>query len=368
MTAEYCLVTGGAGFIGCAVSAALIERYGRLIVMDNLHPQVHPKHERPPALDARAELHVEDVTSNEAWERVLASETASPTAVVHLAAETGTSQSLTEASRHSLVNVVGTTRMLDTFSRRGWIPRHFVLSGTRAVYGEGSWRRSDGSIFQPGQRSTAQLARGEWDFPSATPLQHDARRVPSVPVSVYGATKVAQEYLLQVWAQAFGVRCTILRFQNVYGPGQSLWNPYTGILPFFARLSREGQSIPLFEDGQMMRDFVYVDDVADSIICALSAPVCKENVGKLTLDIGSGGTTTIADVAAIIARYYGAPAPHLNGNYRLGDVRHAHCVIDHAADAIGWAPRKPLEVGLGALLDWTDAKLQISEQNVSYES
>ena len=191
---------------------------------------------------------------------------------MHLAAETGTAQSLTESSRHSLVNVVGTTRMLDAFGASGRRPGHVVLTSSRAVYGEGTWLRSDGTSYRPGQRTHEQLARGQWDFPDSVPVPSRADRTEPAPSSVYGATKLAQEHILAAWAGAHDVRLSTLRLQNVYGPGQSLTNPYTGIVSLFSRLARDGASIPLYEDGEITRDFVYILDVVSALRQALEQP------------------------------------------------------------------------------------------------
>ena len=154
-----------------------------------------------------------------------------PKVVVHLAAETGTGQSLTEASRHAQENVLGTAVMLDALSRHGRVPEHIVLASSRAVYGEGAWQRRDGSCFYPGQRDREQLAHGEWDYLDSQQLPFSAKSTEPRPCSVYGGTKSAQEHILEAWALAFGANLTICRSQNVYGRGQSLINSYTVCSP-----------------------------------------------------------------------------------------------------------------------------------------
>ena len=155
-----CMVTGGAGFIGCALSTKLADRFDRVVVIDSLHPQIHAERKRPAELDPRVELMVADVTEASTWAQAL--ETTRPEVVVHLAAETGTGQSLTEASRHAIANVLGTTRMLDAFATVSHVPERFVLASSRAVYGEGAWRsRNPGEVTYPGQRSKQQLERAE---------------------------------------------------------------------------------------------------------------------------------------------------------------------------------------------------------------
>jgi dTDP-L-rhamnose 4-epimerase len=196
------------------------------------------------------------------------------------------------------------------------------------------------------------LDRGQWDFPGANALPFRADTTPPNPTSVYGATKLAQEHIINAWALSFGVEVAVLRLQNVYGAGQSLDNPYTGIVSLFSRLAKSGKSIPLYEDGLMRRDFVYISDVAAAVVAA-----ARENaaVGKVH-DIGYGEPTTIADIANVISAHYGAPAPHVCGKYRNGDVRHAGCEIEPSL-ALGWRPQITMEQGVRQLCDWIDVRL-----------
>lgn len=342
------LITGGAGFIGSALSHALGGGELPVVAFDNLHPQIHPRRERPPMLAMDSGLVVGDVTSREDWDGLLAQYR--PVIVIHLAAETGTGQSLTESTRHALVNVVGTAQMLDALSRHDMRPARMVLSSSRAVYGEGAWKRDDGSVFYPGQRDARMLSDGEWDFPGAESLAFESATTNAHPTSVYGATKLAQEHVLASWCKSFDVDCTILRLQNVYGPGQALGNPYTGIVPLFSRLAKSGQSIPVYEDGRMLRDFVYIDDVARAISQAAIGPGGIDR----PLDIGSGSSMSIMELARFVAERYGAPAPHVSGQFRNGDVRHAACRPAAAMHALDWAPRVPAREGLERLCAWLD--------------
>jgi len=352
MAPKSCLVTGGAGFIGCAISAGLVRRFERVVTLDNLHPQVHPKRIRPDLLHPAVELVIGDVTDRGVWDRLLPE--LQPSVVIHLAAETGTGQSLTESTRHSRVNVSGTAVMLDALNNNHTYPDRMILTSSRAVYGEGAWKsRLDGAIHYPGQRTSDQLARAEWDFPELEPLASNAAWTRPVPISIYGATKLAQEHILTAWSAAFGNELVILRLQNVYGPGQSLANPYTGIVTLFCRLARTGEAIPLYEDGAMLRDFVLIDDVVDAIIQAVDAP----RVPKQPLDIGTGDKTSVADIARRISSLYGAPEPRVCGYYRYGDVRHASCVVDNARGELGWTPRHDVNEGLMKLSAWIEHEL-----------
>lgn len=343
------LVTGGAGFIGSELSQRLADPalglVDRWVVIDNLHPQVHETQQRPSRLHPAAELIVGDVTVEADIDRVVAD--VRPDVVIHLAAETGTSQSLAESSRHSLVNVVGTTRLLDACTKAGHVPSHFVLTSSRAVYGEGVWRTEDGRTHQPGLRSHAQLEAGQWDHEGVA-QPHAVASTPPAPVNVYGATKLAQEHILSAWTGSHDTALSVLRLQNVYGPGQSLSNPYTGIVSLFSQLARAGQSIPLYEDGEITRDFVFIDDVVSALVAVLRA----EPVAHRTHDVGSGRITTIRDLATAVADYHAAPAPAVTGKYRDGDVRHASSLLDEGLVSLGWSSQWDVTRGVAALQEW----------------
>jgi len=323
-----------------------------IVAFDNLHPQIHPDRLRPAGLEAGTVLFEGDVCNRDDWERLLGEYR--PSLIIHLAAETGTGQSLTESVRHAEVNVTGTAQMLDALSRHSIRPSRIVLSSSRAVYGEGAWITDDGVVIHPGQRDASMLARGEWDFPGARALPFVADRTPAAPTSIYGATKLAQEHMLASWCRSFEVEHVILRLQNVYGPGQSLNNPYTGIVPLFSRLAKAGKSIPLYEDGAMLRDFVYIDDVASAIRLALDAP----SLPGAPLDVGCGSSISIAELADIVANHYGAPAAHVNGLYRNGDVRHAACDPSFTIRHLQWTPHTMANEGIPKLCEWIDSQLQ----------
>ncbi|AQA05206.1 NAD-dependent dehydratase [Mycobacterium sp. MS1601] len=348
------LITGGAGFIGSALANRLVQAGHEVAVLDVLHPQVHSTPVTltlPPSV----QLFTGDVTHAPDLDALL--RLVKPNQVIHLAAETGTAQSLSEATRHGSVNVVGTTQLLDALSRSAHVPEQLVLASSRAVYGEGAWR-SGSEVFHPQPRSHAQLVEGIWDplSPSgntATPLESSAELTQPKPTNIYAATKLAQEHILGAWAAAHDTRLSVLRLQNVYGPGQSLTNSYTGIIALFARLARAQQALEVYEDGRIIRDFVYIDDVAEALFSAVCCPPSGPN---RCLDIGSGVSTTIHEVARMIATLCGAPEPVVVGKFRDGDVRAARCDIRPAMDQLDWCPKWALDEGLAALLRWIDER------------
>jgi dTDP-L-rhamnose 4-epimerase len=243
--------------------------------------------------------------------------------------------------------------MLDAFTRVGHVPQHVVLSSSRAVYGEGTWVTDDGRSVRPGSRTHAQLSAGRWDQGVRHLPSSAAETVPS-PTSVYGATKLAQEHILSSWTRAHDVPLSVLRLQNVYGAGQSLSNPYTGIVSLFSRLARDGKAIPLYEDGEISRDFIYIDDIASAFVATL------EDVPQDTMrlvDVGSGVATTIRQLATVIADYHGAPAPVVTGQFRDGDVRHASCDISATRKELRWEPAVSLATGVARLQVWIEEHL-----------
>jgi dTDP-L-rhamnose 4-epimerase len=239
-------------------------------------------------------------------------------------------------------------------SRHQCVPEQIVLSSSRAVYGEGAWKRATGEIYYPGQRNREQFANGIWDFPDAEALASSVSETEPRPISVYGATKLAQEHILAAWVHAYGTKLSILRLQNVYGPGQSLINSYTGIVSLFVRLAKEAKSIPLYEDGLMRRDFIFIEDIVSALLAAIDG----RPDGTTRFDIGTGGVATIRDVAEIVGRRYGSPAPHVSGAFRYGDVRHASCEISDTLARLQWSPSWSLERGLHSLCDWIDGQIR----------
>lgn len=346
------LITGGAGFIGSALAESLNGHNCPVVLVDNLHPQIHPRSEPPDSIPEHVTLHVGDITQPDVWNNVL--QNWIPDVVVHLAAETGTAQSLTEATRHASTNVVGTAAMIDAFSKAGITPRHIVLASSRAIYGEGAWLDKNGHVVYPPVRSHEILAAGRWDPVSPAesgqlrPLKHRAATIVPNPTSVYGSTKLAQEHILTAWCSATHVPLSIFRLQNVYGPGQSPFNSYTGIITLFHRQARRGVSLEVYEDGNIGRDFVYIDDVVDALRAGLDRPPSDMRV----LDVGTGRTTMIIDAARAIAEMHGAPDPSICGKFRDGDVRWATADVEPLAEELGVRPRITFADGVRRVGGW----------------
>lgn len=348
-------ITGGAGFIGSRLVKRLVDGGSEVLAFDNLLPQVHGP---APQLALAAPLVRGDVRDRDALDRALRD--FQPTMVVHLAAETGTGQSADEPARYAEVNVLGTARLIEAMRACVAPPRRVVLAATRAVYGEGAYRDAAGRVTVPHPRRNEDMARGIFNLldengkpltPLATP-----EHVPLMPGSVYGSTKLMQEYLLQQSPAPW--QNVILRLQNVYGPGQSLRNPYTGVLSIFCQQALAGKTLNIFEDGDIGRDFVFVDDVVAAFAAACE---CDAACGRI-VNIGTGERAAIVDVARTILARLGLREDRLrvSGDFRSGDVRHAVADISLARELLGWEPVVDLNQGIGALVAWA------SEEALSY--
>lgn len=349
------LITGGAGFIGSRLVKALLRQdpSQQIWVFDNLHPQVHGDNPDTPAFPDGVHFVRGDVADAAALITVV--QQAQPELVYHLAAETGTGQSYDEPTRYCAVNVLGTTNLIEAL-RGVDTTRRVVLAASRAVYGEGGYRDAAGVEFVGLPRQPQSMTEGDFSVPlpkaaslPATPSASHSG-LPPAPASVYASTKLMQEYLLCQAGEGAGWEVTILRFQNVYGPGQSLRNPYTGVLSIFARQLIAGGQLAIFEDGEIARDFVFVDDVVASLVCASLHPVEHGSI----IDIGSGEAVTILDMARMLMRALGVSddAYTVTGQFRIGDIRYACADISAAAARLQWTPQVSIQSGVQQLADW----------------
>jgi dTDP-L-rhamnose 4-epimerase len=351
------LVTGGAGFIGSALSSVLAEQ-AEVLVLDNLHEQVHSPGARP-ALPPNVSFVLGDVASQPVVRETIGA--FRPTAIVHLAAETGTGQSLSESRRHAHVNVTGLATVLDVCSALAIDLRRIVLPSSRAVYGEGHWSDAGGGRIAAQPRLPRDLEAASWNprtadgEVAAAPLPNEFDLVAPNPSSVYAATKLAQEHLVRIWCHSFGVPVSILRLQNVYGGGQSVGNPYTGVLTLMARQALTGAEIEVYEGGGIIRDFVHVTDVVAAIVSALT----PDGPNNFFADIGSGQPVELRRVAELIADCAGAPQPVVTARFRPGDVRAAFASLDSARSLFGYAPQVALEEGLAELLAWVEPRVNM---------
>jgi dTDP-L-rhamnose 4-epimerase len=343
------LVTGGAGFIGTHLVRELCARGDDVVVLDSLEPQVHGGAQ--PDLPPGVELIVGDVGDAALADRALAG----ADRVVHLAAAVGVGQSMYEMARYVDRNTMATARFLERLVARRPMPERLVVASSMSIYGEGEYRCRRHGHTAPPPRSEAELLARRWD--PACPLC-GARLGPVgtsegkaiIPTSVYAITKRDQEELCLVAGAAYGVPTVALRFFNVYGPGQALSNPYTGVAAIFASRLLNGRPPIVFEDGRQSRDFIHVSDIVRGIVLALESDTAAE--GK-AFNLGTGRPTTVTRVAEVIADGLGvAIEPINNGQYRAGDIRHCFSDPARARTFLGFDAQMSFEEGMRDLVGW----------------
>ncbi len=348
------LITGGAGFIGSRLALALQQRGCTVTVLDNLSPQIHGADARRSALfraiDGQVRFIEADVTDRDA----LAAALAGQDAVVHYAAETGTGQSMYQIDRYSRVNVGGTSLLLDILANQPHQVKRVVVASSRSIYGEGKYHSPEHGVVYPGHRSAAAMVAGDFEVHhpaggSALALLATDEDSKIHPSSVYGITKQVQEQLVMTVCPAINIEGVALRYQNVYGPGQSLANPYTGILSIFSNLIMGGKAINIFEDGRESRDFVFIDDVVDATIQALFNPAAAQEV----FNVGTGVPVDVMTVARTLVRHLGTEVPiAVSGNFRIGDIRHNYACMQKSSRLLGFAPKYDFAAGSRLFCDW----------------
>lgn len=344
-------ITGGAGFIGARLSEMLAERGAEITVFDNLSPQIHGTDGASPTR-ARAEAVATLIQGDVRDADALAAALLGHDAVVHLAAETGTGQSMYAQQHYVDVNVTGTVNLLRAVTDAGGVKR-VTVAATRAVYGEGQYIDGD-RIIAADPRDPARLERGDFKVYSPVTGQEILPKATDEtcllkPSSIYAITKLAQEQMILNYSQTSAVETAALRLQNVYGPGQSLKNPYTGLLSVFSTRILNGKPLNIFEDGLCTRDFVFIDDVARALMLA----TLSEVQGLGIVNIGSGEATTILRAAELLSQELGPDtAREVTGAYRAGDIRSNFADIRRAEALLGFTPGPTVEEGIRAFAAW----------------
>jgi dTDP-L-rhamnose 4-epimerase len=345
---ETVLVTGGAGFIGRAVTKELLRRGNRVRVLDSLIEQVHGDRERPEDFPDEAELIVGDIRNRD----VVAKALQDVDSVVHLAAEVGVGQSMYAVERYTSVNETGSAVLFEALIDHP--VRRVVTASSMSIYGEGLYEDADGNLVQNATRRPRTSEDEGWDPTDAQgrplkPVATPEWKQPSL-ASIYALGKYVQERQTLIMTQAYGMEGTCLRLFNVYGPGQALSNPYTGVLAIFSSRLSNGQRPLIFEDGEQRRDFVHVGDVARAFGEALVHPDANGEV----FNIGSGVDRSVTEVARSIARALNRNdiEPEIVGKARVGDIRHCFCDGSKAAQKLGFRAYKEFDEGLAELAEW----------------
>jgi len=348
------LITGGAGFIGSNLALALLARGHEVTVLDNLSPQIHTADPEQSALYRSIKGKVRFVRGDVTNRDDLVAALQGQQVVVHFAAETGTGQSMYEIERYCRVNVGGTALLLDLLANTVKGAERVVVASSRSVYGEGKYLSAELGPVYPAHRSATDMSAGRFEvtYPGCialltfAPTDEESKIHPS---SVYGITKQNQEQLVMTVCPTLGIAPVAFRYQNVYGPGQSLANPYTGILSIFSNLAMGGQPINVFEDGKESRDFVFIDDVVQATVLGIEQTAAAGHV----FNVGAGAPVDVMTVAKTVARNLGAQIPiTVSGNFRLGDIRHNYACLEKVRALLGYEPQYDFERGVAIFCAW----------------
>jgi dTDP-L-rhamnose 4-epimerase len=361
------LITGGAGFIGSNLALRLIQKGYFVRVLDNLSFQIHGNEPEVTSdlflsIKDKVDFIKGDVTNKSDWEKAIED----IDTIVHLAAETGTGQSMYQIKKYTDVNIGGTALMLDILSAQPHKVKKIVVASSRAIYGEGRYLSSSLGFVYPESRDSKKMQEGFFEV-SYSDLQETLMLVPTDedskihPTSVYGITKQNQEQMVMTVCPALNIAPVAFRYQNVYGPGQSLKNPYTGILSIFSTQIKNNQAINIFEDGKESRDFVFIDDVVTATILGIE----KEEANGQVFNVGTGIATNVLQVANHLLKYYNADVPlRISGNFRVGDIRHNFADLTKIKNRLQFEPEVSFDEGIQHFTNWVN---QQEVQQSKYE-
>jgi dTDP-L-rhamnose 4-epimerase len=350
MSIRNVLVTGGAGYIGSHLVDALVERGYQVTVLDSLEPQVHRSGTWPSYANPRASYLKGDVRDRSALEPlVLAAD-----AVVHFGAAVSVGQSMYQVDRYVDVNTRGTALLLDILVNTKHHVQKVIVASSIGVYGEGAYRCAVHGAVAPAIRAETQLAARDWEQRCPVCGAH----VESIPTpedkalyrdNIYSMTKYHQEEMVLLIGKTYGIPAVAPRFFNVYGPRQSLSNPYAGVAAIWLSRLLNGRAPVVFEDGGQLRDFVSIHDVVDCLVSMLEQP----GADYLPVNIGSGQAVTILEIATLLRRLLGSSIePEITQTGRKFDIRHNTADITRARQTLGFAPKVTLEQGFGELIEW----------------
>ena len=347
------LITGGAGFIGSNLALKLHNLGYEVTILDSLSEQIHGKNPEESAtlksLFSKINFIKGDITDRKSVEEALENQDA----IIHLAAETGTGQSMYEIEKYNRVNVYGTALLMDVLVNKKNSVKKFILASSRAVYGEGKYQSKASGIVFPDHRNINFLQKGVFEMTDEKGqiLEHLPTDENSKlhPISFYGLTKLQQEQIVQNICKSISLKFVILRYQNVYGAGQSLKNPYTGILSIFSTQILNGENLNIFEDGLPTRDFVNIEDTVEATVRALE----RETANNQTINIGTGIGTTVLSVAEnLVKKLKNATEINISGDFRFGDIRHNVASLNKMKELLDFEPKVNFENGLNRFADW----------------
>ncbi|OXA92262.1 NAD-dependent epimerase/dehydratase family protein [Flavobacterium hercynium] len=360
------LITGGAGFIGSNLAMKLIEKGYEITVLDNLSEQIHGEN---PEVTSPLFRRIKDkvkflkgtVTSREDWENALRNQHI----IVHFAAETGTGQSMYCIEKYTEVNIQGTAIMLDILANSKHSVEKIIIASSRSIYGEGKYKHSKLGVVYPSHRKEIEMLNGNFEltYSDNVVLELLATDEESKihPSSVYGITKQNQEQMIMTVCPTLGIDSVAFRYQNVYGPGQSLSNPYTGILSIFSTQIRNHNAIQIFEDGKESRDFVFIDDVVEATILGIE----KKEANGHVFNVGTGVAIDVVEVANSLIEAYNIDVPiEITGRFRLGDIRHNYADLSKIKAILDFQPKVYFKEGIEKFSSWV-LEQEIQEDKLS---
>ncbi len=350
------LVTGGAGFIGSRLVKRLLADGQNVRILDNLVPQVHGANADWPTHLPLADLDLQrgDVTNPGAWQRALDG----IDVVYHLAAEVGVGQSMYEITRYMGANTMGTAIFTELLASGKYPIQKVVVASSMSIYGEGAYLCPQCGPVAPSMRGIAQLEQRQWELlcpvcgTELSPTGTDEQK-PLQPTSVYAISKRDQEELCLTVGQAYAIPTVALRFFNVYGSGQALSNPYTGVAAIFSSRLLNGKAPLIFEDGAQSRDFIHVDDLVEGLTLAQR----RDEANYQAINLGTGQPRSIREVAERLATALEVDLPpDIAQRFRAGDIRHCFANIDKARQLLGFSPQVPFDQGIAELVEWVQSQ------------
>lgn len=352
------LITGGAGFIGSNLSLKLLSKGYEVTVLDNLSPQIHTDNPLNSALYLSIMDKVKFIKGNVTNRSDFESAIKGQDIIVHFAAETGTGQSMYQIEKYTNVNIEATAIMLDILTNTKHQVKRVLIASSRSIYGEGKYLSKENGVVYPSHRKSDDMSKGDFNVyygNSKEVLELLATDEESKihPSSVYGITKQVQEQLIMTVCPTIGIEAVSLRYQNVYGPGQSLSNPYTGILSIFSNLILSGKELNIFEDGLESRDFVYIDDVVEATILGIE----KEEAANEIFNVGFGKAIDVLTIAKMLVVNYEADTKiNISGNYRIGDIRHNFADLTKVTSKLGFIPKFDFAKGSSEFCQWVKSQ------------
>lgn len=347
------LVTGGAGFIGSFLVDKLVKKGYKVRILDNLEDQIH-QGKKPDYLNNKAEFLKGDVRNYNTFKNALQG----MDAVFHLAALVGVGQSNYEVKKYIDVNIGGTANLLDILINTKHHIKKVITVSSMTGYGEGNYECKKCGTVRPPIRKEKYIDKSNWNVHCPNcgkvihPIATDEEAL-DYPNSIYAISKKAQQDMLLLISKIYNIPSVVFRLFNVYGPRQSLSNPYTGVTAIFISRLKNNQPAIIYEDGLQSRDFISVHDVVEALIISLES----SNGDYQAFNIGSGKPSSILEIAKILSKLLKKPGLiEVNQVYRKNDIRHCFADNSKAKKFLGWKPKVSLEKGFKQLIKWSETQ------------